>query len=109
MKNQEFKYEEETMTVTMFIDSNDAGFITVSEDKIEEIEIKKEYRGRGFYTQLLIAALNMSGIDSLRSCNRNEDSNPCWEKWTGETLEIDDNCYVCLDDNEKGLWFTKED
>ena len=107
MTELNFKYEEGT--VTMLIDNCEAGFISVSEDKIEEVEIAQKYRGKGLYTQLLINALNMSGIDSLRSCNRNEDSNPCWENWIGEDLDFEDNCYVCLDDNEKGLWFTKED
>ena len=109
MKNLKFEYEEETRTITMFIDNNKAGFITVSEDKIEYVEINKEYRGKGLYVQLLISALNMTGFDSLRSCNRNENSNPCWEDWTSKDLDFEDNCYVCLDDNEKGLWFTKED
>lgn len=109
MKNLNFNWNEEDLKVEMTIDGEEAGFIEVSEAQIEKIFIEKKYRGLGLYSQLLISALNMSGIDSLRSCDRNEISNHVWEKFTGEELEHTDNCYVCLDDNEKGLWFIKED
>lgn len=109
MKNLTFTWNNEDYKVEMIINGEEAGFIEVSDDKIEKIFIEKEYRGKGLYTQLLISALNMSGIDSLRSCDRNDISNHVWEKFTGEELEYTDNCYVCLDDNENGLYFTKED
>jgi len=109
MKTINFTWNDEDYKVEMTIDDNEAGFIEVSDDRIQKVFIEKEYRGLGLYTQLLICALNMSGIDSLRSCDRNDNSNPIWEKWIGEELDYTDNCYVCLDDNEKGLFFTKED
>lgn len=107
----EFEYNEENKRkVELFINDYKEGYIEISEDCIEYVEINKDFKGLGLYTKLIKKALELSGLDSLRSCQRNEDSNPIWEHWTNEELEITDNCYVCLDDHCKnGLWFCKEE
>ncbi len=104
MNKTTFEFLENT--IWMEIDGSSAGMIEISENCIEKVEIEESFRGKGFYKSLLLAALQMSELDSLRSNQRNSYSNPAWEKWVGEELEYTDECFVCIDG--EGLFFTKE-
>lgn len=99
MKSLKFEYSEGTYRkVTMFVDNNEAGYIEVSGEEIMYSYIEEEYRGKGFYKMLLIAALNLTGYQVLYSMNRNEYSNPCYAKWTGdEMLNENENIIINLD------------
>ena len=104
--NEEGEYQDDA--VQLIINSEVQGFISFSSNCIEDVEIRENFRGKGFYTGLIKHALIMGNEDTLCSNNRNSDySNPAWEHWTGEELEIDDTCYVCLENEKLDFW--KED
>lgn len=92
--------------VELIIDGEVKGRIEVSEACLEWIELDEDVRGKGFYSQLVFHALTLTTLDSLMSNNRNEDSNGAWEHWLGMELDYTDECYVCIDNNERGLFFT---
>jgi hypothetical protein len=61
------------------------------------VKIEKEFRGMGFYKQMLIAALQMKKADMLISNNRNYNSNPIYASWAGvEDLDKDQQVNVYL-------------
>ena len=107
MKNIEFKFEKKTYRkVIMIIDGNEAGYIEFSGEEIMYSFIEEEYRGKGLYKMLLIAALNLGGYDILYSFNRNEYSNPVYQKWMNDdTLSEDENIAISL--NGEKVDFTK--
>ena len=89
--------------VTLEIDGQYAGQITVASEggnnfRIEDVEVEKEYRGKGFYKALIIAAFNLFDIKTLRSENRNYRSNPVYQHWTGnEDLGENENVWISID------------
>jgi GNAT superfamily N-acetyltransferase len=99
MKNIEFKFEKGTYRkVTMCIDGNEAGYIEFSGEEIMYSFIEEEFRGKGLYKMLLIAALNLGGYVILYSFNRNEFSNPVYQKWMNEdNLSENENIAISLD------------
>lgn len=92
---------KEDSKVVLEIGCEKVAFLKVANEgfgsyRIENIEIDEEYRGRGFYKMLLIAAFNIFGIDTLRSDNRNHNSNPIYCKWTNSDISGDDQVYIQL-------------
>lgn len=107
MKNIEFKFEKGTYRkVTMIIDENEAGYIEFSGEEIMYSFIEEEYRGKGLYKMLLIAALNLGGYIILYSFNRNEYSNPVYQKWMNDDTLIESEIIAISLDGEK-VDFTK--
>ena len=99
IKSIEFKLEEKE--VQLFVNGEQAGFLALSSlggaYQIEEVEIEKQFRGMGFYKQLLIAGLQMKKADMLISNCRNYNSNPIYASWTGnEDLDKDRQVNVYL-------------
>ena len=100
MKNLlELTYNEETFTFHLTIDGKDAGFLEKGEGsdscrQIGHVEIKEEFKGKGLYRLFIAAILQTSEVEQFYSDNRNYESNPVWEHWTGEQLEYDTMCYV---------------
>ena len=112
MKNLTFTFDEEIAIATMTVNGVEAatmGFDNPDKTcaKIGMAEIKKEFIGKGLYRFFLQGILLM-GFDSLFSNNRNEFSNPCWESWTGEELDFNQGCSVCLN-NDNSLYFCAEE
>jgi GNAT superfamily N-acetyltransferase len=68
---------------------------------IEYVEIFKEYQGKGFYKMLLKAAFELnSSLDMLLSKDRNEDSNPIYQKWLGFEFGFRRHVTISICDNE---------
>ena len=99
METIEFKFEKGTYRkVTMTIDGDEAGYIEFSGEEIMYSFIEEEYRGKGLYKMLLISALNLGGYVILYSYNRNEYSNPVYQKWMNDdTLSENENIAISLD------------
>jgi hypothetical protein len=101
MENLTVTFNEETTTYWLNINGVDAGFLelgTGSKDcrQIGNVEIYKDFAGKGLYRTLLTAILQISEIEQFYSDNRNETSNAIWEHWTGEELDFEEICYVDL-------------
>lgn len=105
MNNIEFCIENENYgfpAIELIIDGIVRGSFEVANEgfgsfRIENVVIDSEYRGKGFYKMLIIAAFNMFSIDTLRSDNRNEKSNPCYEKWCGQDLCENETVFIQRD------------
>ncbi len=107
-----FEFEEEESTIWMEIDGKSAGSLVLDEMScgdalIGNVDINEEYQGKGLYKQLIASVFSLSEVESLRSNNRNENSNPCWEKWTGRELEFDEPCFCDMESH--GVVFSVED
>lgn len=94
-------YSIENGTVYLDINGEQAGYIKLSDMggayQIEKSEIDEEYRGKGYYKGLLLAAIQLTGAAMLISNERNENSNRAYISWTGnDDLEGDQqvNIYV---------------
>lgn len=85
--------------IFLMVDDKCAGFIRVNNEDghIEYVEIYPEYRGKGFYKMLLIAAFNLGGYDVLVSNDRNKMSNVAYEKWSGQSIPKEDTIEILLD------------
>ena len=77
----------------LLIDGKEAGFINLDiqgdEAQIAGVAIFKTYKGKGFYRQFLTAVLIELKLFQLVSTQRNENSNPCYEKWCEQNLDED--------------------
>jgi len=95
--------ENDSDTICLQVNGTDAGYIcfnNINENivaHIEDVQIEREFRGRGYYRMLLTAIFNLAGYDVLFSDNRNSSSNPIYEKWTGSELEDDQPIEIRLD------------
>lgn len=111
MKNIEFNYtrtndvdddrEQEYLSIIVNYNDEYAGELLVNEDtcEIRNVEIVPEYRGKGLYKMLLIAALQE--VEELISTDRNKFSNPCYIKWMGvELLNNTQKVTITLDDEK---------
>jgi len=67
------------------------GYIQVSDlggaYYIEDVRIQPKFQGRGYYKMLLLAVFQLTGAEMLVSNNRSDTANFCYEKWTGQELE----------------------
>jgi len=98
ISNISFSYDETAEVCTMTVNNEEAGEIKLAGEDIMLAEIYDEFQGRGLYSMFLTAALNLSGKQVLYSTDRNEFSNPCYEKWTGnEDLEKEEKVVVFID------------
>ncbi|WP_077920391.1 hypothetical protein [Spirosoma sp. 209] len=106
-KNISFSAEvedgEPIVTISLLIDGEKQGQLviartgTYNQYAIDGVEINPAFRGMGFYRQLLMNALNMvSGCDSLLSAERNIDSNPVYQYWTGKELAVSDKVEISI-------------
>ena len=105
---KEIKFTYENQTCTMFINQIEAGHIELGGEEIMYSEIEEEFRGKGYYSMLLIAAFNMSESYVLYSYNRNEFSNPCYEKWVNTDLEETETLVICVDDEKLNISIQSE-
>jgi len=103
MKNYTVQLNDENVrpVIELVIDGEVVGRVVLSSlgtgaYYIEEAEIDKEYRGKGFYTVMLIACFQIAGAEMLVSNNRNADSNGAYEHWTGQELSYDQEVTIGL-------------
>lgn len=88
--------------VFVMVDGKCAGFLRVNNENghIEYVEIYSNYRGKGFYKMLLIAAINLTGLDTLHSNDRNQMSNLAYEKWLGQSLPKEYDVFISVIDEQ---------
>ena len=79
--------------ILLLVDGQEAGFINLDiqgdEAQIAGVAIFKNHKGKGYYRQFLTAVLSELKLFQLVSTQRNENSNPCYEKWCGQNLNED--------------------
>lgn len=100
-------FEVDGTAINLMIDGEVCGSLMVvcesflfGDYYIEKIDIDSEYRGMGFYRQLLMAAFELKSISTLRSDNRNSKSNPAYRKWTGDgSLKSKTPVHISLENN----------
>ena len=90
--------------IMLLIDEQEAGFINLDiqgdEAQIAGVAIFKPFKGKSYYRQFLTAVLTKFKLFQLVSTQRNENSNPCYEKWCGQNLDEDQvvNIRLTFDD-----------
>lgn len=90
--------------IMLLIDEQEAGFLNLEiqgdEATIIGVEIFKNFRGQGYYRPFLAAVLSELELFQLVSTHRNNNSNPCYEKWCGQNLDEDQvvNIRLTFDD-----------
>lgn len=106
MNTINFKFEQkEYKKTSIFVNGQLAGYIEVSGEEIMYSFLEEEYRGKGLYKMMLIASINLGNEAILYSFNRNEYSNPCYEKWVNDSLDAKEPICITLED--ESLVFTK--
>ena len=83
-------------TVELYVDGQQAGFINYEGRngdvaRMGEIFINPQFRGKGFYRQLIRNMCSLYGLEGVYSHTRNEESNAIYKFWTGyDDLSPDD-------------------
>ncbi len=101
MSNVTFQIKEsETLpTVAAICEGQEIGYFQVASEgfgdfRIEDTKIDVEFRGQGIYRKMIVAAFELLQMSTLRSDNRNQNSNPIYEKGCGQELEFDTPVWI---------------
>jgi len=114
MKKIEFAKNEQESQIDLIIDGVAAGFCSFDDSnggfaRMGKIEIDEDYRGMGFYRQLLVNMCRVFNLQGFYSHERNSVSNRIYERWVGEELDEDKQVDVWCDGEHLEFAIPEED